>query len=123
MGNLSTFVALAATFVVLCLYGPGVRRPFGSLRTVDGLPESFRNFDFVVRLFDWLFVLFMIAIVVSAYQKVGFWYLFAFASIFAFFGDFPASRVRIVPSFWIATIAAIVAAYFMWFGEIIVIVG
>lgn len=54
-------IALAATQLVLALYGAGLRRPFGSLVTLNFLPMHWRFATWRVVLADWVFVVFIVS--------------------------------------------------------------
>ena len=57
--NAQILLAMLCTQLVFLLYGAGLRRPFGSLETLDEVPKVLRAIPFVS--FDVLYLLFLAA--------------------------------------------------------------
>lgn len=55
-------VAIAAAQLAFSLYGPGLRRPFGDLSTIEYLPDGLRFAGWPIKVADWFSILFLAAI-------------------------------------------------------------
>ena len=82
--DLESIFAFVLVQILMSLYGPGLRRPFGSLKTVKDLPESVRNLRSSVVAADALFVFLMIlfwAILLTKFETVIFVGLFFYSRL------------------------------------------
>ena len=93
--------ALFATVLVLWLYGAGLRRPFGSLVTVQSLPAGLR-YSKLISWADWFFVAFIISMLTLLAWHLPFWVFLVVSIATHIFADWLATRLTIVPSFWLA---------------------
>jgi hypothetical protein len=99
----NTTVLIVLTQIVLALYGAGIRRPFGSLRSMAAVLSPRLNYsDRSVLAADVVFAIFIIAMwgvilwTTSVFYAVAFgWFLFAV-------GDLLANRIDLVRSFFIS---------------------
>lgn len=116
--DLESIFAFVLVQILMYLYGPGLRRPFGSLKTVKDLPESVRNLRSSVVAADALFVFLMIlfwAILLTKFETVIFVGLFF---LFSFIGYFLSEKITIAPSFIISIpLAAFLIIYFSQTGD------
>jgi hypothetical protein len=92
---------LFATILILSLYGAGLRRPFGSLATVRSLPGRLR-YSPLIPWIDWLFVVFIISMLVLLAWHLPLWSFLLAGIITHVFAEWLATRITIVPSFWLA---------------------
>jgi hypothetical protein len=67
-------ILILMTQLVLTLYGAGLRRPFGSLQTVQFLPRWLRRSHALVLVADILFVAFMIAMCTVVFAFANRWW-------------------------------------------------
>lgn len=115
--DVESLFAFVVVQILMYLYGPGLRRPFGSLKTIRDLPESIRNLHWPVIAADVLFVHLMIifwAILFTKFETVIFAGLFFLLS---FIGYFLSEKITIVPSFIISiSLAIFLIIYFSQTG-------
>jgi hypothetical protein len=103
--------ALLATTIVLWLYGAGLRRPFGSLRTISQLSASLRQSRAILWV-DWLYVAFITTMSVLLIWYLPIWQLAIAGPMAYIIAENLAHRIKIVPSFYIA--GAMALACIMW---------
>ncbi len=109
--DLQTIGLMLGTQLVLTLYGAGLRRPFGSLRTVRTAPSWLRETPALVLAGDLAFAVFVVAMWIHLFNRLD---LIGFlASFFAFaaVGTWLAHRIGLTPSFWLALGCAAVMVY------------
>jgi hypothetical protein len=102
---------MLATQLVLTLYGAGLRRPFGSLRTVKTAPSWLRETPALVLAGDLAFAAFVAAMWIYLFNELD---LISFlTSFFAFaaVGTWLAHRIGLTPSFWLALCCVAVMVY------------
>jgi hypothetical protein len=96
--GLETLALMLGTQLVLTLYGAGLRRPFGSLRTIRTAPSWLRETRVLVLAADLAFAAFVIAMWVHLFDRLD---LVSFViSFFAFaaVGTWLSHRVALLPS-------------------------
>ena len=100
--DLETLALMLGTQLVLTLYGAGLRRPFGSLRTVRTAPSWLRETPALVLAVDLAFAAFVVAMWIHLFDRldlVGFLIsFFAFAAV----GTWLSHRVALLPSLYLA---------------------
>lgn len=94
-------ILIVMTQLVLTLYGAGLRRPFGSLQTVQFLPWWLRQSHALVLVADILFVGFMIAMWSVVFAFANRWWAIGSGLAMYYIGDLLAHRVNLVLSFFI----------------------
>lgn len=100
-------IAALATQIVLGLYGAGIRRPFGSLKTIQNLSPRMRRSDGIVFFFDTIFVLFILGMWTVMLWRGPTLALISLGLIFWVIGDILAQRISIIPSFYISAVLAV----------------
>jgi hypothetical protein len=96
--DLETLALMLGTQLVLTLYGAGLRRPFGSLRTIRTAPAWLRETPALVLAADLAFAAFMVAMWIHLFGRldlVGF--LISFF-VFAAVGTWLSHRIPLLPS-------------------------
>ena len=96
--DLETLALMLGTQLVLTLYGAGLRRPFGSVRTVSTAPPWLRETPVLVLAADLAFAAFVIAMWIHLFDRLD---LVSFViSFFAFaaVGTWLSHRVALLPS-------------------------
>lgn len=101
--------ALLFTQLAVSLYGAGLRRPFGSVETVEDLPTWLRRARLQVTIADTVFWCFVVAMWICFVQAFYFWPLLFFAVIFFIAGEVLTHFVRLIPSAYAAGALALSA--------------
>jgi hypothetical protein len=100
--DLETLALMLGTQLVLTLYGAGLRRPFGSLRTVRTAPSWLRETPALVLAVDLAFAAFVVAMWIHLFDRLdlaGFLIsFFAFGAV----GTWLSHRVALLPSLYLA---------------------
>jgi len=107
---------LLITQLVLTLYGAGLRRPFGSLKTIHGAPSWLRNRASLVLVLDTIFVAFLVFMWWRLLHELDLrTFLIAFF-VFAAIGTLLANHVKLLKSSVISLVGALLAIYVI-FGD------
>jgi hypothetical protein len=107
--------ALLATQLVAVLYGAGIRRPFGSLKTISTAPGWLRSADALVLAADAAFVVFLLLSWIAIYPSLGLlWFLILFI-VGWLIGAFFEARIRLGPSLWISIVLA--SSVLFWISQ------
>jgi hypothetical protein len=94
---------VVTTQVILVLYGAGLRRPFGSLKTITFLPRRYREADHLVLAADLAFAAFIIAMwSIIFYASATFSYPAVLGFVIFSAGDFLSNRISLKTSLCIA---------------------
>ena len=106
---------IVITQTVLALYGAGLRRPFGSVKTVYFLPKKLREANKLVLTADLVFTAFIITMWITIFHVSStIWYPVVSGLVLFSVGNLISDRVGIVRSFWaslpLAAIGLILAA-------------
>ncbi|MBR0856648.1 hypothetical protein [Bradyrhizobium liaoningense] len=95
-------VLIASTQLVLTLYGAGLRRPFGSLRTVSFMPIWLRSSDLYVFPADLAFLALIVSMWVIILSSTSVPYALVTGLVFYMLGDHLAHRIDLKKSFFIS---------------------
>ena len=95
-------VLIASTQLVLTLYGAGLRRPFGSLRTVSFIPIWLRRSDVYVFPADLAFLALIVSMWVIILKSTNVPYALVTGLLFYVLGDYLAHRIDLMKSFFIS---------------------
>jgi hypothetical protein len=107
---------LFITQLVLTQYGAGLRRPFGSIESIEDAPNWIRERKGLVLVADILFVVFLLTMWYRLIHMLNLpTFLIAFF-VFAAFGTLLAHRVKLIKSS-VASFAGILIAMYLIFGE------
>jgi hypothetical protein len=107
---------LFITQLVLTLYGAGLRRPFGSLKTVEDAPPFLRDRVWLVLVLDSIFVAFLTFMWWRLLHELDLrTFLIAFF-VFAAVGTLLANHLNLVKSGVISLVGAVLAIYVV-FGD------
>jgi hypothetical protein len=107
---------LFITQLVLTLYGAGLRRPFGSLQTVEDAPPWLRDRGSVVLVLDSIFVAFLVFMWWRLLHELNLrTFLIAFF-VFAAVGTLLANHINLNKSSAISLVGALLAIYVV-FGD------
>ena len=96
--GLETLALMLGTQLVLTLYGAGLRRPFGSLRTVRTAPPWLRETPVLVLAADLAFAAFVIAMWIHLFDRLGLVSFLISFFAFAAVGTWLSHRVALLPS-------------------------
>ena len=114
--SLAQLGLLFVTQLVLTLYGAGLRRPFGSLRTIRDAPDWLRMSRSVVLVLDTLFVAFLLFMWWRLLHELDLrTFLIAFFG-FAAIGTLLAHYIDLIRSSAISLAGALLAIYVV-FGD------
>jgi hypothetical protein len=114
--SLAQLGLLFITQLVLTLYGAGLRRPFGSLKTVKDAPLWLRHRGWVVLPLDSIFVVFLLFMWWRLLHELDLLtFLIAFI-VFAAVGALLANHLNVVKSSAISLACALLAIYVV-FGD------
>jgi hypothetical protein len=108
--TLETLALMLGTQLVLTLYGAGLRRPFGSLRTIMTAPPWLRETSLVLAA-DLAFAGFVVAMWIHLFNRldlIGF--LISFF-VFAAVGTWLSHRITLLPSLGLSLLCAAVMVY------------
>lgn len=114
--NLSAICALCATMLVVTLYGAGLRRPFGSLPRIPDVPYWLWDSRLLVLIADCTFALFSVAMLWVLSQRIG---TISFIALFFLVwaaGHSLSFKIRLMPSFFLSLVLAIVAIILVLYG-------
>jgi hypothetical protein len=107
---------LFITQLVLTLYGAGLRRPFGSLKTVHDAPDWLRKSSVVVFVFDIIYVAFLVFMWWRLSHLLDLPTFLIFFFVFGAFGTLLANHVNLFTS-GIISFAGALLAIFVLFGD------
>jgi hypothetical protein len=93
---------IASTQLLLTLYGAGLRRPFGSLRTVTFMPDWLRRSDGYVLSADLIFVTLVATMWVVIFRHTNALHAIIAGIFFYCAGDYLAYRIDLKRSFLIS---------------------
>ena len=102
-------VALLATALVWGLYGAGVRRPFGSLPRIPDVPIWLWHSKRRVQIADWIFAAFITTMLVVLFFHMNFVLLTLCGVVFFAAAELLSYKIRLVPSFYISVVLALLA--------------
>jgi hypothetical protein len=115
-GSFGHLGLLFITQLVLTLYGAGLRRPFGSLKTVEDAPPWLRDRAGIVLALDSIFVAFLVFMWWRLLHELDLrTFLIAFF-VFAVLGTLLANYVNLLRSSAISLVGALLAIYAV-FGD------
>ena len=97
--DLETLALMLGTQLVLTLYGAGLRRPFGSLRTVRTAPPWLRETPALVLAADLAFAAFVVAMWIHLFNRLDLVSFLISFFAFAAVGTWLSHRVALLPSF------------------------
>jgi len=95
--DLETLALMLGTQLVLTLYGAGLRRPFGSLRTVRTAPPWLRETSLVLA-GDLAFAAFVIAMWIHLFVRLDLVSFLISFFAFAAVGTWLSHRIKLLPS-------------------------
>jgi hypothetical protein len=107
---------LFITQLVLTLYGAGLRRPFGSLKTVEDAPLWLRDRAWVVLPVDSMFVVFLLFMWWRLLHELDLLTFLISFIVFAAVGALLANHLNVVKSSAISLACALLAIYVV-FGD------
>jgi hypothetical protein len=114
--SLAQLGLLFITQLVLTLYGAGLRRPFGSLRTIEDAPLWLRQSRSLVLVLDTIFLVFLVFMWWRLVHELELrTFLIAFF-VFAAIGALLANHVNLLKSSAISLVGALLAIYVV-FGD------
>jgi hypothetical protein len=96
---LETLALMLGTQLVLTLYGAGLRRPFGSVRTVRSAPSWLRETPALVLAGDVAFAALMVALWIHLFDRLGLVSFLVSFFLFAAVGTWLSHRIALLPSF------------------------
>ena len=103
--------SMFCTQFVATLYGAGYRRPFGTLRGVAGIPETWWDADRLVLAADLGFIAFILTMWVALYVYMPGWEFLLSASLSFILAGWVTERTYVLPSLrvvpWIAAAAVL----------------
>jgi hypothetical protein len=102
-------VALLATALVWGLYGAGVRRPFGSLPRIPDVPRWLWHYKRRIQIADWIFAAFITTMLIVLFFHMNFVALMLCGVLFFGAADLLSYKIRLIPSFYIAVVLALLA--------------
>jgi uncharacterized membrane protein YeiH len=102
--------------LVLTLYGAGLRRPFGSLKTIEGAPRWLRDRGKLVLLLDSTFVAFLLFMWWRQLHELDLRIFLIGFFVFAVFGTLLANHINLLKSSAISLVGALLAI-FVIFGD------
>jgi hypothetical protein len=102
-------VALLATALVWGLYGAGVRRPFGSLPKIPDVPRWLWHSRLRVLIADCIFAAFITTMLVVLFFNMNFVVLMLCGVVFFSAAELLSYKIRLVPSFYISLVLALLA--------------
>ena len=108
--DLETLALMLGTQLVLTLYGAGLRRPFGSLRTVRSAPTWLRETPVLVLAADLAFAAFVIAMWIHLFDRLGLASFLISFFAFAAVGTWLSHRVALLPSLCLTLCCIVVMA-------------
>ena len=109
--SLNQLGLLLVTQLVLTLYGAGLRRPFGSLKSVRNVPDWLREYRIPVLMADIAFVAFLLFMWQRLIQTLDLQtFLIAFFA-FGAIGTLLARHVNVIKSAAISFFGALLAIY------------
>src|SRR5580704_17206810 len=97
--------------LVLTLYGAGLRRPFGSLKTIEGAPPWLRDRGKLVLLLDSTFVAFQLFMWWLQLHELDLRTFLIGFFVFAVIGTLLANHVSLLRSSVISLVGALLAIY------------
>jgi hypothetical protein len=104
---------MLGTQLILTLYGAGLRRPFGSLRTVKTAPAWLRENNAPVLIADLVFAAAMLGTWAYLFTRLDLLPFLVSFFLFAALGGFLSHRVGLLHSLLVSVICAMVVAYLM----------
>jgi hypothetical protein len=109
--TIETLALMLGTQLVLTLYGAGLRRPFGSLRTVRTAPAWLRDAPAVVLAADLAFAFCVIAMWVLLFSRLDLVSFLISFFVFAAVGTWLSYRITLLPSLCLSVLCAAVMVY------------
>lgn len=113
--DLETLALMLGTQLVLTLYGAGLRRPFGSLRTVRTAPPWLRETPVLVLAADLAFAAFVIAMWIHLFDRLDLVSFLISFFAFAAAGTWLSYRVGLLPSLCLSLLCAAAMVYALAF--------
>ena len=110
----SLILALLGTQLVFTLYGAGVRRPFGHLPKIPDVPRSLWYAGKAVRVVDCLFSIFVLIMMLSLFSRMNVLAFIFFSCAFYIFGELLTYKIRLLPSFFVSLVLAVVSVVLVW---------
>ena len=114
--DLETLALMLGTQLVLTLYGAGLRRPFGTLRTVRTAPSWLRETPLVL-VGDLAFAAFVVAMWVHLFNRLDLVSFLISFFAFAAVGTWLSHRVALLPSFCVSLLCAAAMVYVLAIAE------
>jgi hypothetical protein len=114
--SLAQLGLLFITQLVLTLYGAGLRRPFGSFKTIEGAPPWLRDRRKVALAFDSIFVAFLLFMWWRLLHQLDLLTFLTAFFVFAAVGTLLANHLNVVKSSAISLACALLAIYAV-FGD------
>jgi hypothetical protein len=102
---------LLITQLVLTLYGAGLRRPFGSIETVQDSPHWLRVHRSLVLALDIAFAAFLLFMWWRLLQVMELWMFLIAFFVFAAIGTLLSHHVNVIKSSAISLVGALLAIY------------
>ncbi len=109
-------VALLSTQLVFTLYGAGVRRPFGHLPKIPDVPRYLWNARKAIRVADYLVSIFVFVMMLSLFSRMNVFAYIFFSSAFYVFGELLSYKIRLLPSFFVSLVLAVLSVVLVWRG-------
>ena len=104
--TIETLALMLGTQLVLTLYGAGLRRPFGSLRTVRTAPEWLREAPALVLAADLAFAVFVVAMWIHLFNRLDLMSFLLSFFVFAAAGTWLSYRITLLPSLCLSLLCA-----------------
>jgi hypothetical protein len=109
--DLETLALMLGTQLVLTLYGAGLRRPFGSVRTVRSAPSWLRETPALVLAGDVAFAAVMVALWVHLFNRLDLVSFVISFFVFAAAGTWLSHRIALLPSLGVSLCCVAVMAW------------
>ena len=109
--TIETLALMLGTQLVLTLYGAGLRRPFGSLRTVRTAPAWLREAPALVLAADLAFAACVIAMWIHLFGRLDLASFLVSFFVFAAVGTWLSYRITLLPSLGLSLLCAAAMAY------------
>ena len=113
--DVETLALMLGTQLVLTLYGAGLRRPFGSLRTIRTAPPWLRETPALVLAADLAFAACVIAMWILLFGRLGLAGFLISFFVFAAVGTWLSYRVALLPSLCLSLLCAAAMVYALAF--------
>ena len=98
-----TFILFFALQVAFYLYGPGLRRPAFTLKTVKNIPPVVMKFSSVIVVLDVLFYIVMVVLWILIYLNTESFIFFILGFfLFTLAGKWAADHLSIIPAFFVS---------------------